>query len=39
MGILTPFAPYRDVLVLPRVRSLIAITSLARVPAAAASVR
>src|SRR2546430_7406864 len=38
MRVLAPLATYREVLVVPRVRSLIVVTSLARVPAAAAGV-
>jgi MFS family permease len=38
MSVLAPLGPYRDVLGVPRVRSLIAVTSLARVPAAASAV-
>jgi predicted MFS family arabinose efflux permease len=38
MSVLAPLAPYRDVLALPHVRSLIVVTSLARIPAAASAV-
>jgi MFS family permease len=38
LDVLTPLSPYRGVLAVPRVRSLIAVTSLARLPATAAGV-
>jgi MFS family permease len=38
VSVLTPLAPYRRILALPHVRSLVLVTSLARIPAAAAAV-
>jgi len=38
MSVLAPLAPYRRVLALPRVRSLVLVTLLARIPVGAASV-
>jgi MFS family permease len=38
MSVLAPLAPYRGVLALPRVRSLVLVTLLARIPFGAASV-
>jgi MFS family permease len=38
MTVLTPLAPYRAVLLVPRVRSLLVVTALARLPAAGAGV-
>jgi MFS family permease len=38
LRVLAPLAPYRSILALPHVRSLVIVTSLARVPAAAATV-
>ena len=38
MSVLAPLAPYRGILALPRVRSLVLVTLLARIPVGAASV-
>jgi MFS family permease len=38
VSVLAPLAPYRAILALPHVRSLVAVTALARIPATAASV-
>ncbi len=38
MGLLAPLAPYRRVLAVPRVRSLVVVTSLGRIPATASAV-
>ena len=38
MSVLAPLAPYRSILALPRVRSLVLVTLLARIPVGAASV-
>jgi len=38
LSVLGPLDPYRRILALPRVRSLVLVTSLARIPAAASSV-
>jgi len=38
MSVLAPLAPYRGILALPRVRSLLLVTLLARIPVGAASV-
>jgi len=38
LSVLGPLDPYRGILALPRVRSLVLVTSLARIPAAASSV-
>jgi MFS family permease len=38
LSVLAPLAPYRSLLALPRVRSLVLVTSLARIPATASGV-